>query len=1313
MVQRLVVNLTSTPLAPIDRHPGSAYTYASRPSRKNGFSGAGKNLSGGLSTMTLNRFGASPAITLAAALLSLNSPGLAQNSTSGGINVTVVDPTGAFVPGADLDLVNHETNDERKGVTLTGGVFAFPDLPFGVYRLTIAKDGFEKKVYETVRVQTGRVTDIAATLAVGSMTQSVTVSDTETPLLEMSSSALSDTIDTKQVVNLPVVGRSVMSLANLVPGYNGTFDNLPGGAIVSVDFDGTPGSSNRFRGNGGFTPVVQPRIENVAEMTISTAQLDLSGSGTSAMRIAIVTRQGSNQFHGRLYEDLRNTDFNANSWFNNAIRQPRNIIKLNEFGGSVGGPVIKNKLFFFGTWAQSIQPGTGNVSNPVFSPAAQQGVFSYKDPSGAVKTVNLLQVAGAAGYPSSVLPFVSDELQKIDSSLGLGSLTATSDPNISTLTFQNTSRTTIYYPTVRADYNATDKVRLNLSFTENKTNAQHVNAPQFPGKLVDDAYDYTSNYGNSRIAGFGVDWTIRPTLINQFHAGYLYNYSLGSVESQVLVSRLPSLFETQWNYGRSLYGSAYPYRPISNEYPMLSANDSLTWQRGKHAFHFGGSWYREQDHYWNGPGGEPNYSFGITAQDPLGAVFTSALSSLSSANLANAENLYAELTGRVSSVGIAVGHPLNTATKQYQQFGAYNLDEVQSAAGFWAQDSWHIRPDLTVNYGLRWDIYGDDHDVNGGYSTLPSLGDLWGPTPVGSIFSPGTLGGVQNPQFVAQVHAYKTRWVNPSPAIAIAWSPRAETGFLASLLGKDKTVVRTGFSMRSYTEGEQAFWAFASNSGSFFFQGGRLTAATTGATGTFQPGSLTLGDPLPPFLLTPATYSTVVPAANLFGNGFWGMNPSIRFPYVEQWNFGIQRDLGGGNVIEARYVGNLALHQWLSYNLNEVNTLSNGFLQEFVNAQANLAINQANGMGATFADTGLPGQSQLPIFTAAFGSATSSNFRNGGFITNLRNGAVGALASTLASGSNQQYLCNMVGTNAFPACLARASATVSFPATGAYPINFWEVNPYASSVNYLDASGSSNYHGLQVEYRQRPAHGMQFNANYTLSHSLGIAAQNQIQGQDGKIYYTDRNFRLNYAPGLTDIRHVLHLSGTYDLPFGKGRAFLNQGRVLNAVAGGWTFGTILTMQSGSPVQLVGGNGYATLNNNDPGVYFNGLTAAQLQSQVGVFRSGSPWVSTINPQLLAANGTANLNMLTPANIPGVLGYRPYIYGPHWFNDDLSLNKSIPVRERVRMTLQAEFLNVFNHPTFNLNLGSVQSNTFGQSTGGPTVARRMELRANVEF
>jgi hypothetical protein len=1247
-----------------------------------------------------------------------------QTGTGGSVSVTVVDPTGATVQDASLEIRNSETNDTFKGATNVGGGFTFQNLQFGTYRLRVEKTGFASRVFENVQVQTGRVTDIPVRLTVGSTSESVTVSG-EALVIDTTSNTLANTIDTKQVVNLPVSGRNVMSFAFLVPGWantgvassSGTWNNMPGGAVVGADFDGTPGISNRFR-SGGFnygSTAVQPRIEDVAELTVSTGQLDLSGTGTSAMRIAIVTRRGTNQFHGRAYEDFRNTALNANSWSNNAVGIPRNILKLNDFGVSVGGPILKNKLFVFGTYAQSIQPSSTTATANVLSPGAQQGTFSYKNSAGAIQQFNLFQIAAGSGFPSTVNPVMGDQLTKINSVLGQGSLTPTSDPNINLLSFIYTSRITTYYPSIRMDYTVNDRVRLYASYSQTKTNSDKVNAPQFPGGI--DPLNYVSNKANNRIAGVGFDWNIKPTLINQFHGGYLYQLSQFDVENLGL--DLPNIFETQWPYGQTgLLGNAYPRRPISSFYPLLSWNDNLNWQHGTHAFTMGAVWYREQDHYWNGPGGEPNYRFGITAQDPLGAVFSSALSSLSSTNLTNAENLYAELTGRVSAVNIAVGRPLDPSTKQYKPYGAYNLNEVQASTGAWFQDSWRIRPNLTLNYGIRWDLVGDDHDVNGGYSTLPTLGDIWGPTPVGKIFSPGTLGGVTNPQFVARVHAYNPSYLNPSPAFALAWNPKVGDGLLHALGGDGGLVIRAGYSLRHYAEGAQNFWAFASNSGQFFFQSGNLTSNPTSALGNFAPGSLTPGQAtqLPPYFLSPANYATTVPAANLFPGQFWGMNPNISQPYLEQWNFGVQRSLGKSSAFEARYVGNVALHQWLAYNINEVNIFENGFLSEFQHAQTNLSVNQANGKGTTFANNGLPGQFALPIFASAFGGATS-NYSNGTYITNLQTGAAGSLANSLAG--NTTFFCNMVGTVAFPICASKGS----FAATGAYPINFWQVNPYASgaNVNYLDSAGSSNYQGLQLEFRQRPTHGAQFTVNYTWAHSLGISAQNGIQGQGNNIYYTDRNFNLNYGPGLFDIRHVVHASGTYDLPFGAGRKFLNHGGVVDRIVGGWTLGTILVIQSGNPVQIGNTNnntnGYNTVNNNDAGVYFNGITAAQLQSSVGIYRTGNPWVYTINPSLIQPSGIAT-SSLAPANVAGQWGYRPFLYGPHWFNDDLSINKTIPIKERMRFLLQAEFLNLTNHPTFNLANLSIRAMNFAQQPGTattamPSAARRIELRANIVF
>ncbi len=1263
-------------------------------------------------------------------------PLAAQTETTGTIAVTVRDPSGAVIPQATLELRDLGTNLVRKATTPEGGGYTFVNLPFGQYQLTITANGFEREVFNSVQVQTARATEIAATLKVGGATETVEVSVAATPLVETASSTLATTVDTKQVVDLPIQGRNVFNLAFSTPGFsvtplavvsqttlsqgpqdntipmNGTYNNLPGAAIVGATLDGVPGISNRFK-SAGFSygaVIVQPRLENIAEMTVQTGQMDLSGGvGTSALQINLVTRRGTNQFHGRLFEDLRNTDFNANTWINNATNLPRNIIKFNDFGGSVGGPIIKNKLFFYGSLAESLAPLSKVSSATVLSSSAQQGIFSYKTASGALQTANVLQIAGAAGYSSTVLPNVAAQFAQINGVLTQGTLSPTTDPNVSTLNHVNAARQTIHYPSLRLDYNLAENKRLSFVYNQTSTTCVNCNVPIFPGGIA--AADAGSVDPFNRIVSFTFDWSIHPTLINQFRAGYTGQYSNFNPENQGV--DLTKLYTQTWAYGTS---TSPLQLPVSSYYPLLSWNDSVMWEKGVHSFTFGATWWREQDHYWNSPSGYPRYTFGVASVDPIAAVFTSALGSAGTTPLANAEALYATLTGRISAVSTT--RPLDFSTKQYKPFGQYNLDEVQMSEGFFFQDRWRLASNFTVNYGLRWDIIGDDHDVHGDYTSSASVADLWGPTTTGVSFAPGALGGPSNPTMVAAVHHYKTAWKNPEPAIAIAWTPRPQDGgFLNKILGKDQTVVRAGYSLRFYNEGQQNFWAFGSSSGAFFYQSDALTPTTATGPGNFLPGTLTFGDPLPPYLGSPATWAPQIPQANttFSSTAPWGFNPNIRAPYVEEWNIGIQRQLGASNAIEVRYVGNAAMHAWTGYNINEVNIFENGFLTDFQAAQNNLAINIANGKGNTFANNGLAGQRNMPVMAAAFGGTTGSNYTNGTYVTYLQTGQAGAMANNIAG--NQAFVCNMFGAN-FSPCAARGTTG---PGAG-LPINFFQVNPYATgrAVQYEDSSGHSNYNGMQVEFRQRLNHGMQFNINYTLSHSLGLIAQNAIQGQgsgNSALYFTNRDFRLNYSPSAFDVRHVVHISGTYDIPVGKGRTFLNSGGILDKVIGGWTLGLLSTIETGFPVVLNGG--YDTMNQNDSGVVFqNGLTVSQVQSSMGVYHTGSPWAYYINPKYIASNGAANFNYIAPETTAGQYGYHPTFYGPHWFGLDSSLNKSVPIRERLRFAFQAEFLNILNHPTWGAvttgtSAASVQSLSFGQTTGGPTSSRVLEFRANIEF
>ena len=1313
------------------------------------------------------------------AILSVTSA-WAQHGSEGKVTVSVVDPTGGVVQRADLELLDLSTGNIRKATTQDNGTYTFVSLTIGTYKLTVSKAGFKTQVFNSVSVEASKTTEVASTLAVGAVMETVVVNTNEAPLVETTTNSISSTIDLKQIEDLPLPGRDLSAMSTLAPGYTGNFytggtwNGLPSIAQGN-NIDGVISSTSRMKFSGNAQPGLQARVEDIAEMTVQTDQLDLNqGYGQANMQVNFVTRRGTNSFHGRVFEDFRNTALNANSWVNDTLTAitpgspvPKNPFIRNEFGGSLGGPIIKDKLFFFGSFSMAKQPGSANAQQWVFTPAAQQGIFTYTDASGNTRTVNVLQTAGSAGFPSTVNSQTSATLQAVNGVLNLGTLSPVNgDANVQLLTWQVHQPRTLYFPTVRGDYIPNQKTHFYVAWNETKEIDSNVNAPNLPGKSF--AGTGASNKFINYTAAVGFDWTVSPTVVNSFRGGFLYNFSDFGFDGQLpangqaqIAWNLPNLqaFPGAGNPStEGMNGSNFQI-PTGSYYPLFNASDTVSWQRKAHIFSFGGSWWHEQNHYYNGVLGYPGVQLGnnvsgspngLALGDPAANAFNGAtVPNSTPVAMQEAQSLYAILTGRINS--ISGQYPFDPKSNQYvHQLGAYNLDELTKGVGLFAQDSYRVTPSLTLNYGLRWDFIWADRDLTNLYHSADPA-NIFGPSGTWSLFHPGSLNGVMNPVLAQNSQPYNNWFVSPQPAFGFAWNPHG------TLLGGDKTVIRGGFSFRKFTEPQQYVWNQASDYGSFYYQGFFLNANNTGQTGTFSPGSLTLGSQFPAYGFSPQSFEKVAPQAEftfLGGSvpGVNGIDPRLKQPYTESWNLGFQRQISSSTALEIRYVGNRTLRQWMAVDPQEINIFENGFLTQFKAAQNNLAINNASGITkyqGSFANNGLPGQQPIPIFNAAFaGESTGvdgnlSDFTNSAFTGYLSTGQAGLFANTLAGiNGTVPYFCNLVGSS-FTPCATNAG--FSGPGAG-YPINFFQANPYAQSAGGLSslliAEGYSNYNSLQVDFRERPWHGVQFDANYTWSHTLGISTPNNWQGQANQ--FTLRNMRLSYGPTLFDIRHAVNFNGTFELPFGRGKPWLSNNSALDKVVGGWTIGTILTFQTGTPFLLQGGNNTfnANLNNDgfgDSGVQLTNVTAAQLQSAVGVYHiPGTTQVSFLSPKYLATptGGGANPSYISPNTTPGTIGQLVYLYGPHFFNDDLSITKTIPLRESLRFTFQAEMLNAFNHPNFQpgaangciyfcydygqftpnvqqgaFALGGISPNYFN---GSPNQgARVIELRANIEF
>ena len=1317
------------------------------------------------------RLAACVVIVLAAFLLMGVPAAQAQHGSEGTVTITVLDPSGSVVQGAQLELRDLTTNDLRKAETLEQGTHTFVNLSLGKYKLTVTKPGFQTQVFTDVIVQAAKTTDISATLRVGTTNETVEVRGGTAPLVETTTNAIGTTVDLKQIEDLPLQNRDLTALSQLVPGYNGTWDGLPSIAQGN-NIDGVIGSPSRMKFSGNSQAIVSPRIEAIEEMTVQSEQLNLDqGFGQANMQLNFVTRRGSNAFHGRIYDDFQNSALNANSWANNTSTAlgspaPKNLLHRNDFGASLGGPILKDKLFFFGSYAELRIPGSYTTSNSLFTPAAQAGNFTYNN-----QTVNLFTLAQAynaanpgANLPTAVLDCTSASapancpggsggvLAAANASTSAGQLipSSTGDPNLNQINWKVNNPQVSYFPAVRVDYNASEKMRLNLAWNMTKDSFPGANPPDFPGSAW--AKTGAGNSDKSYTLGIGFTWTISPTLVNELRGGFLYNVNLGAYNAPPLSLANPQL---GWNYpsapypqGAQMSGTIF-YSGINTEYPVFNASDTMTWQHGAHTMSYGFSWWREQNHYYNPAAGYPVVNFGLANGDPAQGAITSGLPGASTGQQAQAEQLYAILVGRISGIqGGGGGYPFVTAANNYvQTVGRYNLDELISGEGLFFQDSYRIRPNLTLNFGLRWDFTGADKDLSKLYHSA-SPAAIFGPSGINNLFNPGAFTSDPNglnPMLTQNPNPYNGWNVAPQPAFGFAWNPR----------GRGNLVVRGGFSLRKFTEPQQYVWNQASDYGSFYYQSFFLNANTTGVPGTFAPGSLSISDFNPsvavsnptqafsPYVygLAPATFQKSEAASDftfLAPPGLNGMNPKIQQPYTESWNFGVQRQLGESRALEVRYVGSVSQRQWLNINPSEVNIFGttaqfpNSFLTQFKNAQANLAINQTNGI-TSFADNGYAGQTPTPIFDAAFAGESNggpgvplADYGQDPFLTQLRTGQAGATASILAGvGGTVPYFCNLVG-NSFLPCKNNVTAGTFNAAGAGYPINYFQANPYSQGIgsSYTEAEGYSNYNALQIDFRQRAWHGLQFDANYTWSHTLGVATQNNWQGQGA--VFTLRDMRLSYGPTLYDLRHVIHISGTYDLPFGKGKQFANNSNVLDHVVGGWTVGTIFTFQTGAPFLILGGTN--TFNDyGDGGVTLTGVTPSQLQSSVGKYPlQGTPNVAFINPKYLPSAGGGYIIANTT---PGTFGQRVWLYGPHNTYDDISIAKHFPITERFRFTFQAEMLNAFNHPTFgptptnggaNFGYNALQNSGFGLSgntlnpqnspNGG---ARVIELRANFEF
>jgi len=1249
--------------------------------------------------------------------------------TLGSINGTVSDANGAAVPNATLQITS-ATGKKFTAVTNGEGIYKVPAVETGLYTVTTTATGFKKSVVTQVKVDVGTPATANIVLQTGDVNETVTVASGG-EVLQTETAAISSTITGRQIIETPLPSRDALDLISLLPGTatvgrprQASINGLPKGA-VNITIDGVDVQDNLLRSSDGYFTYVRPRVDNLEEVTVNTSNAGADASGDGAVQIKFVTKRGTNHYNGTAYYQHRNEALNSNYWYLNrdpvgiddngkALRQK---LRLHQFGANFGGPIItprfgdgdggffkkwKDKAFFFVSYEMFRLPETQGKTRTVLTPNAQSGIFSYIS-GGTIRTANLYTIAAANSQLSTPDPTIAALLNQIRSAVGTtGSLKqitnsagAITDPNRLTYSFAPSAMTVRKFFATRLDFNLTKNE--SLEFVVNKQTfdpaKDFLNSQEerFPGMPF---YTQSSNRDT-------YSTTLRSTLGKNIVNEARHAISTGLSFFSAGIS--PADYANQGGYDLGINAASITTATARNSFsdrnsPTYEFTDSVNWIWGGHSINFGGDYKRIKLIQDSIGRIVPTISFGIDTSDAANGMFTTGnFPGASATQLTEARNLYATLIGRVTGYSTTA---YLTGDGTYQENAFRSQNARQDTYGLFAQDSWKIRPNLTVSYGLRWQPQGAYVVLTDNYSQLSSFADVYGESGLGNLFKPGTLTG-RVPTVVglkAGDKAFKDDVKNFAPTVGVVYSPGFKDGIFGKVFGGAGTsVLRAGWSRAFVREGTALIGSIIGAN-----PGGSLSATRNLSVGGLTVGT-NLRDPHNPNLTansfpTSPSYPFVLPAVSS-ANAF---DPNLTTGYVDSFSFGYQREIDKNTVVEVRYVGNRGKNLWRQHNINELNTIENGFAAEYKLAQQNLYANIAAGRGATFAYTGIAGTSPLPIMLAYFNTHATFDPTN-----------PARYNSTLFTNST---LITQLSTNG-PSLLAFANNVENSAARRANalangePCNLFYANctSLTGGAFIVDNSAQSWYDGGVIEVRRRLTNGLRFQGSYSFSKAQSDEFQSN---SDNFVQFVHRDFgrALSKDVAVFDIRHQFKFDATWDLPFGKGRSWLSSSNALvNALVGGWTILPVIRWQSGTPISF--GN-----------VQLVGMTANELQKAIKVRKGPSAVTYLPDDIILNTQRAFDINVtgtggygttfggaptgryIAPAGIgncqsrySGECGFNNLVlYGPSFFKLDSTVIKKFMVGEKRSIELRASILDVLNAPNF--RVGGFGADVVAVGVGG---------------
>ena len=1240
---------------------------------------------------------------------------LGQNATTS-VRGVVTDSTGALVPTATVTLTNRESRQAMTKKVNANGEYSFTQLEPAAYIITATAPGFGLLTRQAELLVSQPAT-VNLALPIGGSSETINVTATST--LNFSDASIGNAIGNAEIQATPTDSRNVPDLLSLQPGVlffetspNASSSNPDAttdsrlGAVAgarsdqgNITLDGL--DDNDQTNNYAFTGVLRSTMDSTEEFRVTTANANSDAGHSSGAQVTLVTKSGTNHMHGSLYEYYRNRFFAANDWFNKKAEigsgQPNKPPQLtrNTFGGTIGGPIKKDKLFYFFNYEGARTRESTTVTQEVPTALYAAGTLQYKDATGAVHAISPAQVAqldapcatngvcpAGPGPDAAILAYFAQLPAANGFTLGDGL-------NEGSYTFS--SGTPYSHNTSIFKMDWTPGTSHRIFVRGNLQKDVIAAAAQFPGLPPS-----TTIEDNSKGIAAGDTWTIRPNLVNDLRYGYIRQ---GTGTSGVGHGSYTDV--------RFIASPTAETRNTIRTVPVNEIVETLSWTKGRHNLQFGGTWAlihnnsstdaNSWDAGTTNPQGLSNNGLPSPAQ--LGGSYAAVASSFAS----NYLNAYGNLIGAESSLTRNINYRVNPGGNTgslIPQGGSVVRHFTSTELEYYAQDSWRPTEKLTLTFGIHHTLLQVPYDTTG-QSAAPTIDTDYFfkqreiAASQGVVYEP-TLSFAPNGPVYGRPGYWSKQKGNVAPRFAIAYAINS------------KTSLRAGWGLYYDHFGQGIINAF-NQSGSFGLAS-KITSPL-GALGPEQAPRFVSRTALPNLSVAAGAQTQTFPYAPPTDNFSisWGVDNKLKTPYAEVFNVSVQRSLPGGFTLEADYVGRLGRKLLQQSDLaTPVN---------FYDTKSSTSYFQAGAQLAAVVDANNPNKyatvSPIPFFEDVFPYM-------GQLTTKIKDSKGNVLYDATGKSATQNIYTFEYTTYRSVLGETTALADIDFycSGTGSYGCQasnsrFWQ-NQFSSLYAWA-SNGSSSYNAGQFILRHPESHGFQMDLSYTLSNSIdeGSDAEraNETLSPGASGSYLTNSFIPSQSRAVSDFdtRHLITFNSSYALPFGRGQSFAgHDGRLMDLAIGGWRLASVARWTSGFPFSI-GEGGYTT--DWEFGSY---------SVKVGNLKSSTISGANGVPNAFANASAVNKSTTTGGPFirlpyPGEAGQRNAYRGDGYFDDDASLSKPFAITERQTLRFTWEVFNISNSVRFNTrNLTTnPTSGTFGNYSAMLNTPRRQEFSLRYSF